>query len=329
MTINHLSFQAGWTNENQHLKTTYFDKFKSIVFYPLLALARKNILLSSSFSKKTVEDVRKRHFELWHGPSASLYNPLNLAFQAIPLEITTPDGCKLMATFYRHKRLSDHSPLTILHQPNATLAKSGVFDWLLEESQKRNAPMNFIAFDYRGCGESSGKAKFAKNLVLDADSIYQFATKHLKVPKNHLHHFSYSLGGGVSAELKRLHPDNEGKYISDRSFSSLTRTIHCHVGKLLARLVKSLGWNLNAKHSFPAFNNRHTMLLFHPNDCVIPYEASLAQAARKKKIDAQILMVNLEKYGTPHIDPHMISLRDFKDTSGKTAADAIAGFLFT
>jgi len=330
MKVNHISFQANWTKENIHLRPTSFDKFKSVVFYPLLSIARSNILLTTKYDKKTVEDFRKKHFTLWHQPIAHCNNPLRETFEAFPVEITTPDGCKLVATFYKHKQLSRNSPLTIVHQPNATLAKEGVYDWLLTESQLRNAPMNFLAFDYRGCGESKGRADFAKNLIMDAESVYQFATIYLGVSKNDVHHFGYSLGGGVSAELKRLHPDNTGKYISDRSFSSIKRTVQCHAGKILARLVKLLGWDLNAKVSFPFVNNYRTMVLFHPDDPVIPYSASLAEAANKKKISKKFLVIDLKRnYRSPNWNPHGIPLREFKDSKGNTAADAIAGFLLT
>lgn len=90
---------------------------------------------------------------------------------------------------------------------------------------------NVISFDYRGVGLSGGpdlesdKAlapKSAKDLILDGDAVVQFLLSK-GVRSEDILIEGFSLGGGVGAQVRALHP--EGPIANVRSFGSISQLV--------------------------------------------------------------------------------------------------------
>lgn len=60
--------------------------------------------------------------------------------------------------------------------------------------------LDVFIFDYRGYGQSSGQP-FEAGLYQDARAAYQYLTRNLGVPPEHVLLYGRSLGGGVASEL--------------------------------------------------------------------------------------------------------------------------------
>src|SRR5712671_6689487 len=64
----------------------------------------------------------------------------------------------------------------------------------------RDLGINLLAFDYRGFGESTGIPE-ERGLYDDATASYEYLTRTLKVPPEHIVIFGHSLGSSVAIEL--------------------------------------------------------------------------------------------------------------------------------
>lgn len=81
---------------------------------------------------------------------------------------------------------------------------------------------NIISFNYRGVGDSQGNAKSQEDLVLDGDALFQFLLAH-GVKSEDILLDGLSVGGGISAQVRALHP--EGPLANVHSFSSLSGVV--------------------------------------------------------------------------------------------------------
>jgi len=161
--------------------------------------------------------------------------------------------------------------------------------------------INLVLFNYRGVSESGG-AISCHGTLLDGETVIQYCTQHLGVPEHCLILHGRSIGGGVSAVLSAIHP--EANVCSERSFASLTKVAVCLFRGLLQvtpatpmpsglgfkeqckfRLKKALpgiasglmtcmGWDYAAAEAWH-HNNGHKWVFYHPEDRIIPLEASL------------------------------------------------------
>jgi dienelactone hydrolase len=60
---------------------------------------------------------------------------------------------------------------------------------------------NIAFFNYRGVGESKGQVKTIHDLVADADAMYQYLVKQLKIPKDKIVIHGRGVGGIIAAKL--------------------------------------------------------------------------------------------------------------------------------
>jgi pimeloyl-ACP methyl ester carboxylesterase len=165
-------------------------------------------------------------------------------------------------------------------QPNRVLHTEGVFYNILSAAIEKGKECNFILFDYRECGESEGTAITAKDLILDGESIYQFARDELNVDPKDIHLMGLSFGGGVTARVKAIHPECTGNYVNDRSLTGIIETVYELLGKgifakIACVILRFFGWEaLNAEKAFENLQG-NTLISYHPNDYLIKGSAQL------------------------------------------------------
>ena len=99
-------------------------------------------------------------------------------------------------------------------------------DWLgYYEVYARDVGCGFLAFNFRGVGESEGAVTAAADLVADVAACVEVLLGRGVQPQHLLLH-GFSLGGAVAALLLASQPQRGICYVSDRSFRSLSRAAY-------------------------------------------------------------------------------------------------------
>lgn len=324
-----ISFTAQWDASNSSLKNTLADTVSKVALYLLHRLAITLALPATGFSKNKVQQS-KNNFN---------HSVLAHKFQRKPIEVTTPDGVKLRGTFLQSPGCDTNAPVVIFSQPNAALHTESAFDSVLSYASSEHKKCNFILFDYRECGESEGIAIMAKDLVVDGESMYQFARDELKVDPKNIHMMGWSFGGGVTARVKALHPECSGNYVNDRSFIGLIETVNELFGrgiiaKIACALLRFLGWEaLNAGRALENLKGK-TLITYHPKDEVIRDTAQLAKSPNAEMSNIQILELQGKQvsfHGTgDYINfYHSHPLSEITQQNGKKAIEEVAEVLFS
>jgi fermentation-respiration switch protein FrsA (DUF1100 family) len=128
--------------------------------------------------------------------------------------------------------------------------------------------LNFLIFDYRGYGISTGKPT-EKGTYLDADSVWQYLIEERKLEPQEIIISGRSLGGGIAAELaKKVRP---AMLVMESTFTSMTEVSAKHYPFMPTGLI--------VKHEYETIlklKDIHCPIVFahSKNDEVIPYEHS-------------------------------------------------------
>lgn len=186
----------------------------------------------------------------------------NRSFSFSRYKVTTPDGA-VLDVLHTKKNWAEERPTVLIFQGN------GVND---HDTNNLHEHFDVITFTYRGAGASSESPHTARDLIIDGDSMIQFATDHLGIPENKLHLYGWSLGGGVAANALALHSElNHSKLVLDRTFSSTKKTaekfLPLPVIKTLASLavwIKS--WNLDTLTAAKKLAPERICLITHSFD---------------------------------------------------------------
>jgi len=133
--------------------------------------------------------------------------------------------------------------------------------------------LNFLIFDYRGYGISTGKPT-EKGTYLDADSVWQYLIEVQKLEPKEIIISGRSLGGGIAAELaKKVRP---AMLVLESTFTSMTEVSAKHYPFMPTDLIVKHEYETNLK-----LKDIHCPIVFahSKNDEVIPYEHSLRNYA--------------------------------------------------
>ncbi len=258
----------------------------------------KEIILPAARESEENKKVYKAAFEaFWYGPVRSANREFRAHFQASPHTIDTPDGkSRLKATLFRSRTADASTPTLIYFQPNGCISAQESDRWLLKKSIEKNTPMNFVVFDYRAVGESTGIFNSTNDLLIDGASIVQWVRTALRTPDDRIHFYGYSLGGAIAAQTKALFRDQlTGRMVSERSLSSsydmISAIVHSQIKPrlrpifrplcyllvpLAAWLIRIRGYGIDAVGAFKNLKGKK-LVVYHPLDPVIPFEASLAR----------------------------------------------------
>lgn len=266
------NFKASWTEQNACLNPN------STIFYAIINKIKNVLLYLPNSLIATCINPRK-------ATKFSDYDEKKSYGRSFTKQIITPDNIKLQARVDKIEGSNSETPTVILFNPLGT--NDGIFYSLRQTLIEKQC--NVVSFDYRGLGSTWRE----KDLFLDGDSVYQYVTKELNITASKVHFFGYSLGGAIAAQVKAIHPESQGKYIGDRPFSSIVSLISekCCI-RCLGFIIKKIssfvsrifiaypiylvGWNLNTKKALEKMEGKKR-IFYHPNDYLIPFEASAAR----------------------------------------------------
>ena len=323
VTSQIISFTAKWDASNSSLQDSFGCKVSKVCLYLLHRFAMGKVLPATRILKERVESSKSTFAE----------NRLINQFQRKPIEITTPDGVKLRGTFLQSPGCKPNAPVVIFAQPNPMLHTEGAFYNILSNALEKGKQCNFILFDYRECGESEGTAIMAKDLIVDGESIYQFARDELDVDPKDIHMMGWSFGGGVTARVKAIHPECSGNYVNDRSFTGIIETMYELLGKgILAKIaciiLRFLGWEaLNAGKALQTLQGT-TLISYHSNDYLIKGSAQLRNSQYAKQPNIRILKLQgQESDGIKNYHAHPLAI--ITQNNGSRAIAEVEEVLFS
>jgi alpha/beta superfamily hydrolase len=286
----------------------------------------------------STEVIRRRYKDgiLLEGPEPD-NSPIQTTFNINEHIVQTPDGANLRTVHFRHKQADAHTPTLIYCQPNGATVDGMAYKWLIEKSMDRKVPLNLVTFDYRTVGQSKGQLSEAKDLITDAESVYQFVRDSLQIPPDQIHMYGFSLGGVVAATVNGLHPCENQMLISERSLSSSKAVarewIQRAVPRWLAPLLSWLPWAMevqkwNLEVPYRSLSGR-TLAIYHPNDGIIPLDSSFHTGAIQAR--AAVESINLERKqndGSSSYAHHSNPLSAYKVRgTDQNADEAVADFL--
>jgi alpha/beta superfamily hydrolase len=329
---NPITFTASWHENNRHLAETFCEKVNRIFFFILNHIVKGLVLASTKKNKEFVDSYKDAFNQTW-GEGLGSNRLLRKNFRPIPIEVATPDGIKLRGTFFKNVAALETAPTVIFFQPNSMISKQGVYDWVLKQAALQEFSYNFVYFDYRGCGESEGSPNSKKDLFLDGESIYQFVKDKLHVPENDIHLYGWSLGGGVSSNVKEIHPECGSNDVIERSFTSINNTVKNVVSPILAAIagfaVSLLNWNIESVKAIEKSKGK-TLIVHHPEDELMKNEASLYHSLFQRGIapSSNVKELNLSRCPYRPGFIHGAPLEEFS-FDGFNPEEEISRFLFS
>lgn len=296
-SISKICYQADWApslDPNLHSKKhtlvqKVIDFVRKVVFfipnYFMSTLVRWNVLPSSSFIVKSLFDSRNEIFQ-------KALPRLQWDYQISELEVTTPDGIVLKGHYFKHPK-HDQDPqsrVLMCFHGNCDFYQSGSTLPLMDllASDRCGVPYSFALFNQRGVGNSTEGTPNERNLLIDAESVYQTVKNELKIPESQIDMYGHSLGGAEAAQLKKLHPHTGGSLFLDRTFSKLDMMVGhvlgtSFVGKLAQKIVKSYDWEFDTYKALEEVRDR-VYVFTHMKDRNIPQSCSLSEALKKNPL---------------------------------------------
>ncbi len=328
-----LTFQAVWNEKNRQFAETFFEKITRTVFSFFNQFAVGLLLPALRHDREAVREV-EREFEQRWSPRTLDNHFLKSQFKPTPIEVTTPDGVKLRGTFFKNVATRESSPTVVFYQPNATISKQGRYDWVMAQAALQEFPYNFVYFDYRGCGGSDQVAPNSKkDLFLDGECITQFVQDKLGVPSKDIHFYGWSLGGGISANVKKIDEERKGNYVNERSFNSIRNVLKNLMPSTIAFIagiaLSALNWDIDAVDAIEKLKGK-TMVVHHPDDHLMRNEASLYQSLFQRGLapSANIQELNLNRCPDQIHSFHVAPLEMFNHQNFNPEHE-IAKFLFS
>lgn len=166
--------------------------------------------------KHYLDEGRRRLFENFDTKKVTIITPDNVKL----------DGIYISGRDWLGRKLSNDAPL-IIHY----LANAGRYEDLgyRIDALKCLKRFNFLVVNYRGVSRSKSIAT-RKGLILDSESILEYALKKLKVPEEKIIVHGHSFGGAIATKIVANH--SKLKLLNDRSFSSLEYAVY-YIGKNL------------------------------------------------------------------------------------------------
>jgi hypothetical protein len=234
-------------------------------------------------------------------------------FKGTPLSLKTPDGILLDAIHLPGmkdgREIPKNGPTIIYFNGNAekyetfglsfevenSEAEFTITDSLSNISKYIKRGYNVVLFNYRGVAKSQGEAT-RQGLILDGETVYQYVRNRLHVPLDEINLLGHSVGGAIAGAVGAMHP--RVTFLPDRPFSTLAEEVRVIFGQkspllgaLASMCIRLLDWNLDTVTAWNRVKGKK-WLVYHPDDPVIPYTASLHFALSnqgKKNIPATVL----------------------------------------
>jgi len=191
--------------------------------------------------------------------------PADIGLEYEDLTLQTVDNEKINAWYIPTNKSNTESTKTVLFFHG----NAGNISHRLETIKiYNNLGLDFLIFDYRGFGVSTGKPS-EQGTCLDADTVWKYLIEERKLEPKDIIIAGRSLGGGVAAELaKKVHPV---MLILESTFTSMTEVSAKHYPFMPTGLIVKHEYKINLK-----LKDIHCPIVFahSKNDEVIPYEHS-------------------------------------------------------
>jgi pimeloyl-ACP methyl ester carboxylesterase len=228
---------------------------------------------------------------------ANTYNRFLDEFQ-LPLTDYLPQGIDDDSTI-------QDNPTVILCNPNGLCYEymylTECNTWL---QYYLNCGCNVIMWNYRGFGNSTGKA-CPSNILTDAESVLDYVRNNLGVKKVGVH--GYSMGGLAASHLAKK--KNLDFLVADRTFSSLTRVADTVPGKVLYYLYSwTTGWDNDSADAFLKAKC-YKILIFDARDVAIPLVSSLKYDISRKIIERAL---GVKQSNGPLLDFRQFTYRNWR-----------------
>ncbi len=366
--INRVDFQVNWNAANAHLHTDVrqvwnhsesslfwkiglcFSKIIDSIVHSAFSGAKqfvgRVVLPSSTESREDRAALDEQWQAFWSVDRGTLeQNDVRRTYQASQMNVTTPDGSVVTGAVYRNQRAAGQDvPTIICFNPNAMLAKTPCWDWLLQKGISNETPFNVVVFDYR----PGDILNDANECILDGDSVYQAVRDGLGVSTQNIHMIGYSLGGGISALVRESHPE-AGNYVNLRSFASVGNVVKYSpmidqviagqplpeclksscmlfvIKGIVAGLVSLLKWNIDVSSALKTIGDR-ALVVIHPGDPLIPPDSSpidYVDPSRAVRLRYKDRYTNESEDQNHHVTP--LSL--YQDENGLNASKRIVNSL--
>lgn len=144
---------------------------------------------------------------------------------------------------------------------------------------------NVVVFNYRGVGESDGRAYSAKDLIEDGNGVLEYLQTQYGVEDQDISLYGHSMGGGVVAKVQETH--KECSFVTESSFKTFSAAVTAKKGKIFALLLRKSGWNLKPSESIKKRDLEKTLTIVHRHDPTVPYSQSLYKA-HKNDLQSQL-----------------------------------------
>lgn len=343
--------QIEWSDEIKHFddspKTTWEKislvayKIFTIIFFPLgichllynkfQEFSAKQCLLVSQVEEWKKLKIQQFFDQYWFGEITPYNQHIRDHFKPEAISLKTPDGVHVEGTFIQHAAAKEDTPTIFIFQGNGSMSIQNEVAQFADTAIEDGRVVNFLLFDYRGVKANSPLPSGVKDLIIDAESVYLYATNHFQISKENFHIYGFSLGGGVSLVWRSLHPEIEGKCVTDRSFSSSKAVVMEQLPSVLnevtAWLCEKLGWNLESALAWLKIQ-AEKLCVYSEEDPIIPFDSSLFKFLflRKAINDKQTLKLLVDGYqGANH---HSLPAQIYHDQHGINAWKKICNFLF-
>lgn len=235
--------------------------------------------------------------------------------------ITTQDGVKLMAASYTLDPTLKR--WVVFMNGNAMLLEHS-----LDGHQKlaKALGVNFISYNYRGCGLSEGCPRVAADLVNDGAAVLDHLMA-MGVPSSEILVFGMSLGGAIGASVRALPRFQNGPIVMERSFCDVfdvalkigTQIINDNISAgqrptdnrmaqsilywvgvaLVLPMLNLTGWHLDSDTALDSVQG-NVLLTHHPKDGVLAVGCQSHQGSFKS---ADVVQLTTEFRYCPGVSP--------------------------
>ena len=138
--------------------------------------------------------------------AAMTFHPARLSGNITPpsgsedVWLTTADGIRLHAWFFKTESNRADATIIYFHGNGGNITN---VDWIGENLARRG--FNTLLLDYRGYGQSQGKAQSETDLYADGDAAFAYLVDQRRIPVEQIVLYGQSLGTTVAVDLAARH----------------------------------------------------------------------------------------------------------------------------
>lgn len=325
------TYTAAWNDVNAHLKPAKPSLFNRIAS-PLIDHARRNTLIATWLISKEEEESNLATFRQYWSESAK--DKVQEMYRMDETSVQPPDGAVLSAYCLRHRLAGPDTRTVLLFNPNGASSAEMPYHWLFEEMASRDTPCNFVTFNYRTVGTSTGELNRACDLCIDADAMMQFIESEFGTSRDKIVLYGWSLGGAVAAEAAAaLQPASSAPIVLERTFSTSSKvaisglTVLHRIGQFfLSLILRAIEWELDPSAATQKMLNqgRPVMVIHHPLDPIMKDAANLFEEIKE---NSALRSISLGTESALWVNAHVAPLKWFTTDEGTSVPSVIADFL--